>query len=115
MTTGALSRSRPATGPITSAASASSRAASRRSGEFPDDHYRRLAYLVAYLIQNTSTPLRYAQVKGEDGIIDHRTITPHRRVDPGDNFKRQLLLDLVQRYLDGTEPSPWANGDGITW
>lgn len=86
-----------------------------RSGTFPDEHYRRLAYLVAYLIQNTSTPLRYARAFGEDGIIDHRTITPDDRTDPGANFKRQLLLDLVQGFLDGAEPSPWAASDGITW
>jgi len=90
------------------------------SGRFPDEHYRRLAYLVAYLIQTTATPLRYAQAYGEDGIIDHRTITPNSRTDPGPNFKRQRLLELVHAYLDGTERSPWApdggeGGGGITW
>jgi hypothetical protein len=85
------------------------------SGNFPDEHYRRLAYLVAYLIQNTATPLRYAQARGEDGIIDHRTVTPDDRIDPGKNFKRQRLLELVQGFLNGTEPSPWTTSDGITW
>jgi hypothetical protein len=86
-----------------------------RSGQFSDDHYRRLAYLVAYLIQTTGTPLRYAQAYGEEGIIDHRTITPHRRSDPGQDFKRTRLLELVQAYLEGTEPSPWGSADGTTW
>lgn len=85
------------------------------SGRFPDEHYRRLAYLVAYLIQTTSTPLRYAQTYGEDGIIDHRTITPRRRSDPGANFKRERLMELIQGYLDGRAASPWGSSGGITW
>lgn len=86
-----------------------------KSGEFPDDHYRRLASLVAYLIQTTSTPFRYVKNYGEDGIIDHRTITPNDRDDPGPTFKRQRLLDLVSGYLSGTEPSPWPSTGDMTW
>jgi hypothetical protein len=89
------------------------------AGQFPDDHYRRLAYVVAYLIQTTATPLHYAQHYGEDGIIDHRTITPQRRSDPGLHFNRQLLMELVQGHLNGTETSSWAlsstTSGGITW
>ena len=89
----------------------------RNAGQFPDEHYRKLAYLVAWLIQNTSTPLRYAQTYGEDGIIDHRTITPRRRSDPGANFRRDFLMELVPGYLDGSLQSSWApsGGGGITW
>lgn len=90
-----------------------------KSGRFPDDHYRRLAYLVAYLIQTTATPLRYAKQYGEDGLIDHSTITPDRRFDPGPHFKRQQLLELVEAYLTGAEPSPWRSSSaaesGMTW
>ncbi len=86
-----------------------------KSGQFPDDHYRRLAYLVAYLIQTTNTPLQYAKAKGQDGIIDHSMITPDDRTDPGVNFKRQHLLDLVKGYLSGAEQLPWVQSGSITW
>ena len=85
-----------------------------RSGQFPEAHYRRLAQLVAYLIQTTATPLRYATAYGQDGIIDHATITPAERSDPGAGFRRDLLLRLVEEQLrqegdDGADPV-WTRG-----
>jgi N-acetyl-anhydromuramyl-L-alanine amidase AmpD len=76
------------------------------SGEFPEEHYRRLAQLVAWLIQETSTPLRYASEYGEDGLIDHATITPASRSDPGAGFRRDLLLQFVHEILEQPEEDP---------
>lgn len=83
-----------------------------RSGGFPEAHYRRLAQLVAHLLETTATPFRYAIAYGEDGIIDHATITPATRSDPGANFRRDLLMRLVEESFGsdhGTDPI-WVRG-----
>ncbi len=75
-------------------------------GSAPVSHYQELAQLVAWLIQETGTPHRYTRDKSEPGIIDHRDVTPGRRTDPGEAFRRDLLMDLVGDFLRVPEPVP---------
>ncbi len=75
-------------------------------GAAPLSHYQELAQLVAWLIQETGTPHRYTVDKSEPGIIDHRNVTPGRRTDPGEAFRRELLMDLVGDLLRAPDPVP---------
>jgi N-acetyl-anhydromuramyl-L-alanine amidase AmpD len=76
------------------------------SGEFPQEHYERLATLVAALINCTGIPLQRATAVGQPGIIAHADVTPAVRTDPGANFKWDLLFSLVSNLLNGPASPP---------
>ena len=75
------------------------------SGDFPREHYDRLAQLVAALVSETNIPVRRATRIGEPGIIAHADVTPVVRTDPGPNFNWDLLLELVNNHLQEPDTS----------
>jgi N-acetyl-anhydromuramyl-L-alanine amidase AmpD len=76
------------------------------SGEFPQEHYDRLAQLVAAIVSVTSIPVQRATGLGQPGIIAHRDVTPGLRTDPGDTFNWDLLFQLVAAHMGASPPQP---------